>query len=84
MVHTSPARRSSDFVAHPEQIDALHGPMPGRAGKPVVLAGNNGPLHVRTLPQAALADADGAIDKAAGHLNQERAGIPLAKSRISA
>ena len=31
IVHTSPTKRSSDFVAHLAQIDALYGPMPGRA-----------------------------------------------------
>ena len=36
IVHTSPTKRSSDFVAHLEQIDALYGPMPGRVSKPVV------------------------------------------------
>ena len=34
IVHTSPTKRSSDFVAHLAQIDALYGPMPGRAGSP--------------------------------------------------
>ena len=29
IVHTSLTKRSSDFVAHLEQIDALYGPMPG-------------------------------------------------------
>jgi hypothetical protein len=32
-VHTSPTKRSSDFLAHLKQIDALYGPMPGRARK---------------------------------------------------
>src|ERR1700688_4276194 len=30
IVHTSPTKRSGDFVAHLEQLDALYGPMPGR------------------------------------------------------
>ena len=55
IVHTSPTKRSSDFVAHLEQIDALYGPMPGRAGKPVVLVEDNGPIHVSKLSRAALA-----------------------------
>ena len=33
IVHISPTKRSSDFVPHLEQIDALYGPMPGRASK---------------------------------------------------
>ena len=55
IVHTSPTKRSSDFVAHLAQIDALYGPMPGRAGKPVVLVEDNGPIHVSKLSRAALA-----------------------------
>jgi hypothetical protein len=42
-------------VAHLEQIDALYGPMPGRASKPVVLVEDNGPIHVSRLSRAALA-----------------------------
>jgi hypothetical protein len=52
---TSPTKRSSDFVAHLEQIDALYGPMPGRASKPVVLVEDNGPIHVSKVSRAALA-----------------------------
>jgi hypothetical protein len=55
IVHTSPTKRSSDFVAHLAQIDALYGPMPGRASKPVVLVEDNGPIHVSKLSRAALA-----------------------------
>ncbi len=55
IVHTSPTKRSSDFVAHLEQIDALYGPMPGRVSKPVVLVEDNGPIHVSKVTQAALA-----------------------------
>jgi hypothetical protein len=29
IVHTSPTKRSSDFVAHLEQLDQLYGPKPG-------------------------------------------------------
>jgi hypothetical protein len=55
IVHTSSTKRSSDFVAHLEQIDALYGPMPGRATKPVVLVEDNGPIHVSKVSLAALA-----------------------------
>ena len=55
IVHTSPTKRSSDFVAHLEQLDQLYGPMPGRRGKPVVLVEDNGPIHVSKLSRAALA-----------------------------
>jgi hypothetical protein len=54
IVHTSPTKRSSDFVALIEQIDALYGPMPGRASKPVVLVEDNGPIRVSKLSRAAL------------------------------
>jgi hypothetical protein len=52
---SSPTKRISYFVAHLEQIDALYGPMPGRASKPVVLVVDNGPIHVSKLSRAALA-----------------------------
>jgi hypothetical protein len=55
IIHTSPTKRSSDFVAHLEQLDQLHGPMPGRQVKPVVLVEDNGPIHVSKLSRAALA-----------------------------
>jgi transposase len=55
IVHTSPTKRSSDFIAHLEQLDRLYGPMPGRATKPVVLVEDNGPIHVSKLTKAALA-----------------------------
>ena len=43
IVHTSPTKRSSDFIAHLEQLDRLFGPQPGRQAKPVVLVEDNGP-----------------------------------------
>jgi len=55
IVQTSLTKRSSDFVAHLEQLDALCGPIPGRATKPVVLVEDNGPIHVSKISQAALA-----------------------------
>jgi hypothetical protein len=55
IVHTSPTKRSTDFVAHLEQLDRLYGPMPGRQIKPVVLVEDNGPIHVSKLSRAALA-----------------------------
>ena len=55
IVHTSPTKRSSDFVAHLEQLDHLYGPAPGRRPKPVVLVEDNGPIHVSKLSLAALA-----------------------------
>jgi hypothetical protein len=55
LVHTSPTKRGSDFVAHLEQLDHLYGPMPGRPAKPVVLVEDNGPIHVSKLSLAALA-----------------------------
>jgi transposase len=55
IVHTSPTKRSSDFVAHLEQLDRLYGPRPGQPTKPVVLVEDNGPIHTSRLSQAALA-----------------------------
>ena len=55
IVHTSPTKRSSDFVAHLEQLDRLYGPRPGQPIKPVVLVEDNGPIHASKLSLAALA-----------------------------
>ena len=46
IVPTSPTKRSSDFIAHLGQPDALYGPTPGRQAKPVVRVEDNGPIHV--------------------------------------
>ena len=54
IVHTSPTKRSTDFIAHLEQLDRLYGPKPGRAMKPVVLVEDNGPIHVSKLTLKAL------------------------------
>src|SRR4029077_3092549 len=55
IVHTSPTKRSRDFVAHLEQVDRLYGPRPGQPVKPVVLVEDNGPIHTSRLSLAALA-----------------------------
>ena len=56
IVHTSPTKRSSDFVAHLEQLDRLYGPKPGQPAKqPVVLVEDNGPIHTSKLSLAAFA-----------------------------
>ena len=55
IVHTSRSKRSSDFVAHLEQLDRLYGPKPGQPIKPVVLVEDNGPIHTSKLSRAALA-----------------------------
>jgi transposase len=55
IVHSSPTKRSSDFVAHLEQLDRLYGPRPGQATTPVVLVEDNGPIHRSKLSLAALA-----------------------------
>ena len=54
IVHTSPTKRSSDFIAHLEQLDRLFGPQPGRRAKPVVLVEDNGPIHTSKRSLAAL------------------------------
>jgi transposase len=55
IVHTSPTKRSSDFIAHLEQLDRRYGPKPGQPAKPVVLVEDNGPIHTSKLSRAALA-----------------------------
>lgn len=55
VVHTSKTKRSSDFVAHLEQLDPLHGPQPGRRATAVVLVLDNGPIHTSKFSRAALA-----------------------------
>lgn len=55
IVHTSKTKRSSDFVAHLEQLDRLYGPKPGQLHKPVVLVEDNGPIHTSKLSRTALA-----------------------------
>ena len=56
IVHTSATKRSSDFIAHLEQLDRLFGPQPGRQAKPVVLVLDNGPIHLSKAALAALAE----------------------------
>ena len=55
IVHTSPTRRSTGFIAHLEQLDRLYGPKPGQTIKPVVLVEDNGPIHTGKLSLKALA-----------------------------
>ncbi len=55
IVHTSPTKRSSDFIAHLEQLDRRYGPKPGQPAKLVVLVEDNGPIHSSKLSLAALA-----------------------------
>jgi transposase len=54
IVHTSRTKRSTDFIAHLEQLDELYGPKPGYATIPVVLVEDNGPIHVSKLSLKAL------------------------------
>jgi len=55
IVHTAMTKRSSDFVAHLEQLDRIYGPKPGQTVKPVVLVEDNGPIHTSKIARAALA-----------------------------
>ena len=58
IVHTSPTKRSSDFIAHLEQLDRLFGPQPRRCGGQAGRAGRgrpNGPIHTSKRSLAALA-----------------------------
>jgi transposase len=54
IVHRSPTKRSTDFIALLEQLDPLYGPRPGRPAKPVHLVLDNGPIHTSKLSRAAL------------------------------
>ena len=54
IVHTSPTKRSTDFVALLEVLDRLYGPKPGRQVKPVVMVEDNGPIHVSKLTLKAI------------------------------
>ena len=52
IVHTSPTKRSSDFIARLEQLDRRYGPTPGEPIKPVE---DNGPIRTSKMSHAALA-----------------------------
>jgi transposase len=54
IIYTSQTKRSSDFIAHLEQLDRLYGPKPGCVTKPVLLVLDNGPIHVSKMTLAAL------------------------------
>ena len=55
VVHTSRTKRSADFIALLEMLDALYGPKPGVPIKPVIIVLDNGPVHVSKATMAALA-----------------------------
>lgn len=55
IVHTSPTKRSADFIALLEEIDRRYGPRPGIASKPVVIVLDNGPIHASKATLATLA-----------------------------
>lgn len=56
IVHTSPTKRSTDFIALLERLDPLYGPKPGaERARPVVLVLDNGPIHTSKATRAALA-----------------------------
>ena len=54
VVETSKTKRSADFIALLETLDAGYGPKPGVAGRPVVLVLDNGPIHTSKASRAAL------------------------------
>jgi transposase len=56
IVHTSPHKRSADFIGLLERLDRRFGPRPGRRKtKPIVLVLDNGPVHTSKASTAALA-----------------------------
>ena len=56
LVHTSPTKRSADFVAPLERLDRAYGPVSERTRKPVVLVLDNGPIHTSRTTRKALAE----------------------------
>lgn len=55
IVHTSPTKRSTDFLALLERLDREYGPRPRHRHTPVVLVLDNGPIHTSAAARAALA-----------------------------
>lgn len=55
IVHSSPTKRSADFIALLEELDRLYGPRPGLIAKPIVIVLDNGPIHTSKATLAALA-----------------------------
>lgn len=55
IVHTSPTKRSADFIALLHRLDGLYGPRPGLDTRPVVIVLDNGPIHISKATRAALA-----------------------------
>jgi hypothetical protein len=55
LVHTSPTKKSTDFVALLDIIDRRYGPRPSSQTKPAVLVLDNGKVHTSKLTTAALA-----------------------------
>jgi len=56
LVHTSPTKRSNDFIALLERLDRAYGPVRGQTRKPLVLVLDNGPIHTSKATTKALAD----------------------------
>jgi len=54
IVHSSPTKRSTDFIALLEEIDSLYAPRPGLTTRPVVIVLDNGPIHTSKATLAAL------------------------------
>jgi transposase len=55
IVHSSRTKRSTDFIAHLEQLDQLHGPKPGALSiTPTVIVLDNGPIHTSKASLAQL------------------------------
>ena len=54
-VTTSASKKSADFIAFLQTLDGPYGPKPGAATQPVVIALDNGPIHLSKPTAAALA-----------------------------
>ena len=53
VVTTARRKRSSDFIAHLEELDRLYGPKPAAPIEPVVIVLDNGPVHTSKASRAA-------------------------------
>jgi hypothetical protein len=56
IVHTSPTKRSRDFLALLDEIERRYGPGGAAPARPLVLVLDNGPIHTSKLTTKALAE----------------------------
>ena len=66
VVTTARRKRSSDFIAHLEELDRLYGPKPAAPIEPVVIVLDNGPVHTSKASRAATGLSRAATGGASG------------------